>query len=311
MESSISSLRSMRKIALVFFATLALVFSLRAEDKRLAFLADYETGLEAIELTDYPNNRFGKAAKTRDVYRYTMNAYRKAVDWHRLNHGVEGAALAKRVENSLSGILMKLFKESETKSKASGARYSNTMNLLVRIAEYDKAIRILLASDIETGRWRQLENCRGKLGGYQLEFEGGNANAVMPYRLFQSRPFIDSYEWIASFGPKEVFTFDGEDYVIVRFAYEDNLEGYPATTEERVLMKVRKGEIVDFLPLHNFLPAKRPPKHVEGKLVLEGTDGLSRPLKFTIDLENMKFIRSECKLTLDFVRDYGKSSLFE
>lgn len=293
-----------RRFALIFAIVIGLLA--RAEDDvRLTMLGDYEKGVEAISSATYAEGRRGRIDKTRDLYRYTLATYRRAVDWHRQSCGVEGASLAKRVEKTLSGDLEKLFKEMEEKKKASGGRYSSTLNMKVRISAYDKAIKILLLDENGLKRWLSVESLEGNLAGRNIHFEGGEARITLPFRIFQRRPYIKEYEWVAMFSPDDVFTVGAADYVIVRFAYEDNLEGMPATTEERAILKIEKGKIVGVVPLHNLLKGATPPVIVKNTMTIEGVDGLSRKVKYVINLSSMRMKRNDSVVSPDFMLEYA------
>lgn len=174
----------------------------------------------------------------------------------------------------------------------------------VRSAIYEKAARILNLDGPSLRLWNSVKNAHGFIAGKEVSFKMGETTAILPFHIFQKKPYIKAYDWALSFGPEDVFTYDGYDFILVRFAYIENLEGRPATTEERALFRVEKNELMEFIPLHNFLPTEAP-KLEKGHLILEGRDGLSYMVKYVIDLSDITLLKDESLVSNDFNLEYG------
>lgn len=217
-------------------------------------------------------------------YREAMKDYREAIDACR----VQSQERAKEVEDFLSRQEGRVFHR----------------HLSVRTKTYEKATKILKLEGPTLRLWNTVKNAHGFIAGKEVSFKMGEATATLPFHVFQKKPYIKAYDWALSFGPEDVFTYDDADFVLVRFAYIENLEGRPATTEERALFRVEKKELVEVIPLHNFIPTV-PPKLEKGRLELEGRDGLSYKLKYVIDLSDMRIVREASLVSNDFNLEYA------
>lgn len=217
-------------------------------------------------------------------YREALKNYREAVDICR----AESPERAKEVEDFLSRHEGRVFHR----------------HFSVRTMTYEKATRILKLVGPSLRLWNSVKNAHGFIGGKEVSFKMGETTATLPFHIFQKKPYIKEYDWALSFGPEDVFTYDGYDFILIRFAYIENLEGRPATTEERALFRVEKNELMEFIPLHNFLPTETP-KLEKGLLTLEGRNGLSFKVKYVIDLSDVTLLRDESLVSNDFNLEYG------
>lgn len=217
-------------------------------------------------------------------YRQALKAYRAAIDSMRAKESER----ANEVEAFLSRYEARVFHR----------------HLSVRTKTYEKATRILELEGAPLRLWNSLKDAHGFIGGKEISFKMGETTAVLPFRIFQKKPYMKQYDWALSFGPEDIFSYDGEDYILVRFAYIDNLEGHPATTEERALFRIVKKELREVVPLHNFLPTEKP-RLEKGRLILEGRDGLSYQVKFVIDLNDLTICRALSIVSNDFNLEYG------
>lgn len=217
-------------------------------------------------------------------YREVVKDYREAVD----NCRVQSLERAKEVEDFLARHEGRVFHR----------------HFSVRTAIYEKATKILKLEGPSLRIWNSLKNAHGFIAGKEVSFKMGETTATLPFHVFQKKPYIKAYDWALSFGPEDVFTYDGYDFILVRFAYIENLEGHPATTEERALFRVEKNELMEFIPLHNFLPIETP-RLEKGRLILEGRDGLSYKVKYVIDLSDITILKDESLVSHDFNLEYG------
>lgn len=217
-------------------------------------------------------------------YREAMKDYRETVDAVR----VQSQERAKEVEAFLSCHEDRVFHR----------------HLSVRTATYEKATNILKLEGPALRLWNSVKNAHGVIAGKEVSFKMGETTATLPFHVFQKKPYIKAYDWALSFGPEDVFTYDECDFILVRFAYIENLEGHPATTEERALFRVEKKELVEVIPLHNFLPIEQPTLE-KGRLTLEGRDGLSYKVKYVIDLADFAVVRDLSLVSSDFNIEYA------
>lgn len=217
-------------------------------------------------------------------YREALRNYRQAIDARR-NDSPERA---KEIENFLARYEARAFHR----------------HLSVRTKIYEKATQILKLEGSALRLWNSVKDARGYIGGKEIAFKTGETTATLPFHIFQKKPYMKAYDWALSFGPEDVFTYDDEDYILVRFAYIENLEGHPATTEERALFHIVKKELKEILPLHNFILEGKP-QFEKGKLVLEGRDGLSYKVKYVVDLYDFTICREESLVSNDFRLEYG------
>lgn len=217
-------------------------------------------------------------------YREAVKDYREAVDSCR----AESQERAKEVEDFLS----------RNESRVFHRHFS------VRTAIYEKATKILKLEGTNLRIWNSVKNAHGFIAGKEVSFKMGETTATLPFHVFQKKPYIKAYDWALSFGPEDVFTYDGYDFILVRFAYIENLEGHPATTEERALFRIEKRELMEYIPLHNFIPTEKA-KLEKGVLTLEGRDGLSYKVKYAIDLSDITLLKDESLVSNDFNLEYG------
>ncbi len=217
-------------------------------------------------------------------YREAMKDYREAVDACR----ALSQERAKEVEDFLSRHESRVFHR----------------HFSVRTAIYEKAAKILKLEGPSLRLWNSVKNAHGFIGGTEVSFKMGETTATLPFHIFQKKPYMKAYDWALSFGPDDVFTYDGYDFILVRFAYVENLEGRPATTEERALFRIEKRELMEFIPLHNFIPSEEA-KVEKGRLILEGRDGLSYKVKYVIDLSDVTILKDESLVSNDFNLEYG------
>lgn len=217
-------------------------------------------------------------------YREALRDYREAVDSCRQ----VSPERAKEAESFLSRYESRAFHR----------------HLSVRTKIYEKATKILKLEGPSLRLWNSVKNAHGFIAGKEISFKMGETTATLPFHVFQKKPYIKAYDWALSFDPDDVFTYDGLDFILVRFAYIENLEGHPATTEERALFRVDGKELIEVIPLHNFILSEKP-KLEKGLLTLEGRDGLSYKVKYVIDLSDIAIVREQSLVSSDFNIEYG------
>jgi len=298
------------KIILLLVVALAVVAGCRydmdlsesvVEKERQAFIAQYKAERDKVLNRKYTSDTSGDAERCVNLLNLATNTYNKVLRWRTIR------ALTAAERSSIDAIkrycdlwISNVDKEYENVTGS----YSGIFHGDECMIFYNKAIYRLLMSQGEAERWRRIENLTWTLHGKRIVFSNGSTYAKLPWRFFEPNPYLADFDWVALIDEQSVFSLNGVDYAIVWVAGAGNLVGYPTTTEERVLVEIKGGEVSRYVGLHNVLgPDTVVLPNGQAQLSIQAHDGYWNNVRLVVDLRTMKIVGSLSTLPSDFKRD--------
>ena len=274
------------------------------EKERQTFVAQYKAERDKILNREYSTDTGGMAERCFDLLSLTTNTYNKVLRWR--TNQIQTVAEKSRIDAIKRYCDLWISKIDKEYENAAGS-YSGIFHGDECVIFYNKAICRFLMSQGEAERWRRIENLTWELHGKRIDFSNGETHAKLPWRLFETNPYFKDFDWVAFIDEESVFSANGADYAIVWFAGAGNLVSDPTTTEERVLVEIKGGEVSRYVGLHNILDPKVTFVGDRNQLTIRATTGYFSKVKFVVDLQKMKIIWQLSLLPSQFdVDGYGK-----
>lgn len=249
----------------------------------------------------YDSTTWGDGCRAKDKWRLVLRAYRKISDEFVKVRGREGVALRNRWAHWLANRIEEA--DRLYGLERNRGSYGPIFHLLNKADFYERVIKLLLLDSEGLARWMRIEGAQGTIAGVPIAFTNGDARVVLPWRVFEQKPFRDDAAYAPYVEPDHVVTLKGKDYAVVRFPGEDNLEGCPTTTEEAMLFEIVDGKIARVVGLHNFLMDDLRADAGAGLLHLKGEDGYGKSVSLVIDVNSMKIVRARSILSAYFEQE--------
>lgn len=279
--------------------------SLNIEKERQAFATRYKAERENILNREYAgdNHLERESAQCADLLDLMINTYNNVLRWRTSRSlTAEEKSSVDAIKRECNLWVSKVYKVYEDVTGS----YSGIGEYYCLMTFYDMALRRLLMSQVEAERWRRIENLTWEFSGKKIVFSSGIANVKVQCNLFEEP--ISSWDyyqrWMALIDEEFVFSLNGFDYAIVRFADEEIREGIPTVTKELALVEINDGKVSRCIGLHFISDFEMVLLGDRNQVVIRAADG---EVKFVIDLHKMKIIRQLSLLPSFFDIDgYGE-----